>query len=106
MPASQRRSAPGNSRRSAERSRHGSFEQLSASIDALIRENRDLKRQLARLRVSSPTIADSRQLTTLQRRVSQALEQPRYRAAASPSRRRITDPGVLESRRAALAKAR
>jgi hypothetical protein len=51
---------------------------LSASIDALIRENRDLKRQLARLeaRSSSTTGASSRQLTTLQRRVSQALEQP------------------------------
>jgi hypothetical protein len=81
---------------------------LSASIDALIRENRDLKRQLARLEAgsSNTTGASSRQLTTLQRRVSQALEQPRSRVTAARQRRRITDPAVLATRRAALAKAR
>jgi hypothetical protein len=85
-------------------------DQLTASIDALIRENTDLKKQLARLQGngSGPAAGpQGRALVTLQRRIARALN---VGAPAAPAkrqtRRRVTDPHVLEIRRQALAKAR
>jgi hypothetical protein len=86
-------------------------------ISALIKENRDLKRQIDR--ASRQTISDSsgtadRLLRSIQRRITRAGEGDRTSArrrsvAAAPAsrtRRKITDPEVLERRRQALAKAR
>jgi hypothetical protein len=93
--------------------------QLTAQVDRLIAENRDLKRALARAEkahgASGVQGQASRTLAGLQRRVSQALASDgrgrgRGRgaepAAAPRPRRKVTDPEVLERRRAALAKAR
>jgi phosphate uptake regulator len=91
--------------------------QLDQMISALIKENRDLKRQVDR--ASRQTISDSsgtadRLLRSIQRRITRAGDSDRTSsrrrsvAAAPPSRtrRKITDPEVLERRRQALAKAR
>jgi hypothetical protein len=89
--------------------------QLTAQVDRLIAENRDLKRALARAeKAASGGLGQaSSALAGLQRRVSRALaEVPRRggrRGAAETAprpRRKVTDPEVLERRRAALAKAR
>jgi cell division septum initiation protein DivIVA len=92
--------------------------QLTAQIDRLIAENRDLKRAIAKAEQAAGGGLGqaSRALAGLQRRVSQALAEapvPGRRrpgaadAAAAPRpRRKVTDPEVLEKRRAALAKAR
>ena len=93
--------------------------QLSATVEQLIAENRELKRTLARVEKASAGagLGDAtRALSGLQRRVSRALSgdgagRGRRRGAdgtAAPvrARRKITDPEVLERRRAALAKAR
>ena len=92
--------------------------QLTVMVDKLIAENRELKRALARVQ-KSPVGAGlgeaARALAGLQRRVSRALDGDGGRgrrrgaanaAAAVRTRRPITDPEVLERRRAALAKAR
>jgi hypothetical protein len=86
-------------------------------ISALIKENRDLKRQIDR--ASRQTISDTsgtadRLLRSIQRRITRAGESERTSgrrrsvaaAPASRTRRKITDPEVLERRRQALAKAR
>ena len=87
-------------------------------VDKLIAENRELKRQIARVERSAGggdgLGQTARALSGLQRRVSWALGSDggrgRRRGAAEPvavrTRRKITDPEVLERRRAALAKAR
>jgi cell division septum initiation protein DivIVA len=89
--------------------------QLTDQVDRLIAENRDLKRALARAQqaVGGGLGQASRTLAGLQRRVSQALASDgrgRGRGAAeAPAprpRRKVTDPEVLERRRASLAKAR
>jgi hypothetical protein len=91
--------------------------QLDQMISALIKENRDLKRQIDR--ASRQTISDTsgtadRLLRSIQRRITRAGESDRTSgrrravaaAPASRTRRKITDPEVLERRRQALAKAR
>jgi hypothetical protein len=92
--------------------------ELDRMISALIKENRDLKREVER--ASRQGIATSsgtadRLLRSIQRRISRAGEggrtagRQRSAAAAAPAsrtRRKITDPEVLERRRQALAKAR
>src|SRR5262245_10262774 len=94
--------------------------QLTAMVDKLIAENRELKRAIARAEKS--VVGDglgqaTRALSGLQRRVSQALSggapaaRGRGRRAAAEAqaarpRRKVTDPEVLERRRQALAKAR
>lgn len=73
--------------------------------DQLIAENRELKKQVARLQTATGGFdgATRSTLNRLQRRLQSALTSDR----PSPrKRRRITDPEVLEKRRAALAKAR
>ena len=92
--------------------------QLDQMVSALIKENRELRRQVER--ASRQTAGDTsgaadRILRSIQRRISRAGESGRTStsrrraAAAAPatrSRRKITDPEVLERRRQALAKAR
>ncbi|MBO0688045.1 MAG: hypothetical protein J2P40_00525 [Candidatus Dormibacteraeota bacterium] len=83
---------------------------LVENVDRLLAENRDLKRQLARLQRSAGTGdlgQSARTLAGLQRRVSRALDNTSSgRQARTQPRRKVTDPDVLEKRRAALAKAR
>jgi hypothetical protein len=93
---------------------------LSAMVDRLITENRELKRAIARVEKSAVGAGlgqATKALSGLQRRVSQALSigAPAARgrgrgaaaeAAAPRPRRKVTDPEVLERRRQALAKAR
>jgi hypothetical protein len=76
-------------------------------VDALIRENRELKRQLSRLEAAAARPQQPPVLRTLHRRLEQALDEAGTRPAARPApRRRITDPAILEKRREALARAR
>jgi ABC-type transporter Mla subunit MlaD len=80
-------------------------DQLLAMTDQLIAENRELKKQVARLQAATGGFDGNTRstLNRLQRRLQSALTSDR----PSPrKRRRITDPEVLEKRRAALAKAR
>jgi hypothetical protein len=89
---------------------------LTDMVDRLIEENRELKRALARAERSTGDGGlgqATRALSGLQRRVSRALSGaagPGRRGATQPApprpRRKVTDPEVLERRRAALAKAR
>ena len=91
---------------------------LSEMVDRLIKENRELKRALARAEKSQGggnLGLATRTLTGLQRRVSRALAgsgTSRRRGAsvttatAPRPRRKVTDPEVLERRRQALVKAR
>src|SRR5262245_62702937 len=92
---------------------------LSEMVDRLIRENKELKRELARVSKSESTAGNlgqaTKTLSGLQRRLSRALSEtaaPRRRgstpapAPAPKPRRRVTDPEVLERRRQALVKAR
>ena len=82
--------------------------EIQRSVDALLRENRELKRELARLeRTGGASPVDTRSLRSLQRR----LERAAPTAAPAPGKRRqpsrkVTDPEVLAKRRAALEKAR
>jgi hypothetical protein len=95
--------------------------QLTGMVDQLIAENREIKRAIARAEKAQSAVGGLGQATKvlsgLQRRVSQALADVpaaggrRRRgaadAAAAPRpRRQVTDPDVLERRRAALVKAR
>jgi hypothetical protein len=90
--------------------------QLTAQVDRLIAENRELKRAIDKAEKAQGAggLGESaRTLAGLQRRVSQALASDgrgRGRGAAGAAaprpRRKVTDPGVLERRRQALAKAR
>jgi hypothetical protein len=90
---------------------------LTAMVDQLIAENRQLKRDLARAeRVAgvSGLGQAAKTLSGIQRRISRALttapaSRPRRAGAAAAARRprrRVTDPEVLQRRRDALAKAR
>ena len=90
--------------------------QLTDQVDRLIAENRDLKRAIAKAQQAAGGGLGQagRALAGLQRRVSQALASDgrgrgrgRGPAEAAPRpRRKVTDPEVLERRRASLAKAR
>lgn len=90
---------------------------LAEMVDRLIRENQELKRELARAeraQAGGNLGQAARTLSGLQRRVNRALDSGiagrGRRAAAAPAaprpRRKVTDPEVLERRRQALAKAR
>ena len=90
---------------------------LDRMISALIKENRELHRQIDKLSKqafgATSGIAE-RALRSIQRRISSAVDgrattrRRRSVSAAAVSRtpRKITDPEVLERRRQALAKAR
>jgi len=87
-------------------------------VDLLIKENRQLKRALARAekaRGSGNLGQAAKALSGLQRYLTLALDsspttrRPRSTTTAAASirmRRKVTDPDVLERRRQALAKAR
>jgi hypothetical protein len=90
---------------------------IDRMISALIKENRDLQRQIDKLSRQAAGAASGtaeRTLRSIQRRISGAVDGARTTrrrravAAAPVSRtpRKITDPAVLERRRQALAKAR
>lgn len=89
---------------------------LAEMVDRLIKENRELKRALARAEAAGGGAALGQSVKTLsglQRRLNRALaEAPAARrrrttGADTPRpRRKVTDPEVLERRRQALAKAR
>jgi hypothetical protein len=91
---------------------------LAEMVDLLIKENRQLKRALARAekaRGSGNLGQTANALSGLQRRLTRALDSspttrpPRSTTTAAASirrRRKVTDPDVLERRRQALAKAR
>jgi N-methylhydantoinase B/oxoprolinase/acetone carboxylase alpha subunit len=90
---------------------------LDRMISALIKENRDLQRQidkLSRQAISATSGTAERTLRSIQRRISGAVDgggttrRRRSVVAAQVSRtpRKVTDPEVLERRRQALAKAR
>ena len=90
---------------------------LDRMISALIKENRELQRQidkLSRQALGATSGTAERALRSIQRRISSAVggrattRRPGSVPAAPVSRtpRKITDPGVLERRRQALAKAR
>jgi hypothetical protein len=91
--------------------------ELDRMISALIKENRDLKREVDRVSrqaVGTSSGTADRLLRSIQRRISRAGDSGRTAgrqrsataAPASRTRRKITDPEVLERRRQALAKAR
>jgi hypothetical protein len=89
--------------------------ELDRMISALIKENRDLHRQLDKLsRQAGGATAGpaARALQSIQRRISNAVQSgttSRRRRSVSPASRprgKITDPEMLERRRQALAKAR
>ena len=91
---------------------------LAEMVDLLIKENRQLKRALARAEKAggSGNLGQAaKALSGLQRRLTSALNsssttrRPRATttaAASTRARRKVTDPDVLEGRRQALAKAR
>ena len=92
--------------------------ELEPLVSALIRENRDLRRQLDKLSrepAGATSAAVDRTLRALERRVRSSLNgdaRTRQRQRSSTSsrsarqRRTVTNPEVLERRRQALAKAR
>ena len=90
---------------------------LDRMISALIKENRELNRQIDKLRrqaLGATSGTAERALRSIQRRISSAVDgrattrrrRPVAAAALSRTPRKITDPEVLERRRQALAKAR
>ena len=115
MPDTKTRQPASRRRRSGAGSGNALIEELSSSVDELIRQNKALKQQLARLEGQSAGRGGQqppRELVALQRRLSRTLDgrpagsAARGRQSTARQRRRISDPTVLESRRAALAKAR
>ena len=99
-------------------SRDALVSSLAEMVDLLIKENRQLKRAVARAekaRGSGNLSQTAEALSGLQRRLTRALDnspttrRPRSTTTAVAStrtRRKVTDPDVLERRRQALAKAR
>jgi hypothetical protein len=108
-------SSAGSSRR-ARQPAHQVLAELEPMISALIKENRELHRQidkLSRQTVGAASGAVERTLRSIERRISSSLDgaatgRRRSARAASGSgvRRKVTDPELLERRRQALAKAR
>jgi hypothetical protein len=111
------RSSPIRSRRGGRQPAEQVLAELEPLISALIKENRELHRQidkLSRQTVGAASGAAERTLRALERRVRSSLDgqtaTARRRSAGATStpraRRKVTDPELLERRRQALAKAR
>jgi hypothetical protein len=82
-------------------------DRIQAEVTQLIEENKNLKKELARLQSGAANGVDRRVLAGLQRRLQTALGPTQTSGGRTrATRRKITDPQVLEKRRAALAKAR
>jgi hypothetical protein len=88
---------------------------LAGMVDLLIKENRQLKRAVARAEKAPGTGnlgQAGKALAGLQRRLTQALDSSSTRrprsttTAGTGTRRKVSDPDVLEGRRLALVKAR
>jgi hypothetical protein len=111
---SERRIRQTASRRRRSGARPGAvIQDLTSAVEELIRQNKALKQQIARLQghAAGATTVASRELLALQRRLSRTLDARTSRSSgsarsASRTRRQISDPAVLQARRAALAKAR
>jgi hypothetical protein len=113
-----RRASPIRSRRVGRQSAEQALAELEPMISALIKENRELHRQIDKLSkqsVGAGSAAAEHALRSLERRVRGRLDgrtaTGRKRsaggAASTPrARRKVTDPELLERRRQALAKAR
>jgi hypothetical protein len=91
--------------------------ELEPMISALIKENRELHRQIDKLSKETVGVASAaveRTLRSIERRISGSLDGEtttgRRRSArvisTTKARRKVTDPQLLERRRQALAKAR
>jgi hypothetical protein len=104
-------------RRGVRQSREGVLADLDRMISALIKEHRELQRQIDKLNkqaLGATSGTAERALRSIQRRISSAVDgrattRRRRSVAASPvsrTPRRITNLEVLERRRQALAKAR
>jgi hypothetical protein len=110
------RSWPARSNRGGRQSAEQLLAELDPMISALIKENRELHRQIERL--SKQTAGEAtgiveRTLRSLERRITGSLDgaaagrRRPVRATSGPrERRKVTDPELLERRRQALAKAR
>jgi hypothetical protein len=99
-----------------------SLEEVQRLVDELIKENRTLKRQLAKLEASGATVSRGRRagnpaekaLTSIKRRLERAMSGAtstrRGRGATATAKARTTrrpaSPETAEKRRAALEKAR
>jgi hypothetical protein len=108
-------SSPTRSGRAGRHPADQALAELEPMISALIKENRELQRQIDRL--SKQTIGAAsrnaqRALRSLERRVRGTLDghtatgRRRPAGATSTPRRKVTDPQLLERRRQALAMAR
>src|SRR6266568_538488 len=111
------RSSPARSNRRARQPADQLVAELEPMISALIKENRELHRQIDKLgkqSVGAGSAAAERALRSLERRVRVSLggrtATGRRLSAGARSipraRRKVTDPELLERRRQALAKAR
>jgi len=80
-------------------------EELDKLVTELIRENTRLKRELSRLEAGKGASNASAALGSLNRRIASALGKD-AEPPAKRTRRKITDPAVLQVRREALARAR
>src|SRR2546421_11450008 len=104
------------SRRGSRQPAESALAELEPMISLLIKENRELHRQIDKLSKQTVGAASGtmdRALRALQRRVSASLDgKPSIgssrstRVSTTKARRKVTDPQLLERRRQALAKAR
>jgi hypothetical protein len=105
------RSSPTRSGRAGRQPADQVLAELEPMISALIKENRQLHRQIGKLSkqtVGATSGATERALRSLERRVRGSLAGRRRRSGGviPTPRRKVTDPELLERRRQALAKAR
>jgi hypothetical protein len=111
------RSASARSSRGVRQPTQQVLAELEPMISALIKENRELHRQIDKLSKQSVGAAPGaveRALRSIQRRISGSLDGEtttgrRWAArvtSTTKARRKVTDPQLLERRRQALAKAR
>jgi hypothetical protein len=107
------RSSPAHSGRGGRQPADQVLAELEAMVAALIKENRELHRQIDKLSkqtLGAASRTTERALRSLERRVRGSLDghmaTGRRRSAESTPWRKVTDPELLERRRQALAKAR
>src|SRR5919204_1692721 len=110
------RSSSARSTRRARQPAQQVLAELEPMISALIKENRELHRQIDKLSkqtVGAGSGTVERALRSIERRISGSLDgetttgrRRSARVTSTTARRRVTDPQVLERRRQALAKAR